>query len=137
VTALEAPGRLVVSSELVTPEAGPGGETLDPRQSRQLAPGSLRPGIEHEHGVRVVRTYRTCSSGLTVATGVDHQFDDRTVSHLRTRLDPRRAHVLFEMDAQVGVPVGIIKWLAYHWASPAPATRATTSGTPTRTCFPS
>jgi alpha,alpha-trehalose phosphorylase len=115
VTALGEPARLVISSELVTPENGPGGETLDPRQSRQLAPGSLQPGIEHEHGVRVIRTYQTCSSGLTVATGVDHQFDDRAVSHLRTRLDPRRAHVLFEMDAPAGVPVGITKWLAYHY----------------------
>jgi len=114
VTALDEPLRLVLSSELRTGTEPVGDElALDPRQSRRLAPGTLVAGLERTDGAGVVRTYRTVRSGLTVAAGMDHDADPGA-RHLATRAGPGRALVLFEVDAQVGVPVGITKWLAYH-----------------------
>ncbi|MGY4644365.1 beta-phosphoglucomutase family hydrolase [Cellulomonas sp. URHB0016] len=119
VTALDAPGRLLIASELVTPAAPDPAEAvaLDPRQSRTLNHGGLEPDMEQVDGMRVVRTYQTHSSGLAVAAGMDHEVDAPAVAHVRTTLDAARAHVVVEVDAQVGVPVGLTKWLAYHYGA--------------------
>ncbi len=114
ITALDRPGRLVVSSELLTPVDAVGEDlTLDPRQTRRLA-GALVPGPERAEGLRVIRTYRTAESGLTVAAGMDHEVDGGAV-HVGTRVDAERARVVFDVDAQVGITVGVTKWLAYHY----------------------
>ncbi|GIG20672.1 hypothetical protein Cch01nite_13960 [Cellulomonas chitinilytica] len=118
VTALDAPARVLLVSELVTPRTAPPEEVAaaDPRQSRSLAHGTLQPDVEQVDDLRVVRTYRTRSSGLAVAAGVDHDLDEG-VTHVRTTTDESRAHVVLELDAQVGVPVGLTKWLAYHYGA--------------------
>jgi alpha,alpha-trehalose phosphorylase len=119
VTALDEPIRLVISSDLVTPEDGSATAlarelAVDPRASRRMAPGTLRLESESDSGERVVRTYRTARSGQGVSAGVDHVLDERGITHVRTRLEPGGAHVLLEIDAQVGETVGFTKWLAYH-----------------------
>ena len=115
VTALGAPARVVISSELVTPQEDDDAElALDPRQGRRLGPGTLLPDVERVDGMQVIRTYRTRSSGLAVATGMGHEIDATSVTDVRTELDHARARVIFEVEASVGVTVGLTKWLAYH-----------------------
>jgi alpha,alpha-trehalose phosphorylase len=114
-TALDAPGHLVISSELRTPEDAPGGAEADPRRSRLVDGQALEPGLEAAEGARVIRSYRTARSGLAVAAGMDHDFDEESVTGVRTRLDGARAQVLFEVDAQPGRTVLLTKWLAYHY----------------------
>ncbi|MBO0715098.1 MAG: hypothetical protein J2P59_10095, partial [Acidimicrobiales bacterium] len=115
VTALDAPGRVVISSELRTSEVVPEGATFDPRRSRPLAGEILEPGVERVEGVRVIRSYRTVGSGMAVAAGMDHDVDDQSVTGVQTRLDTARASVLFEVDAPPGRTVTFTKWLAYHY----------------------
>jgi alpha,alpha-trehalose phosphorylase len=115
VTALDAPSRLVISSELRTPQTAQGEPSLDPRQTRDFTDEVLRPDGERVEGARVIRTYRTGQSGLAVAAGVDHDFDETAVANVRSKLDASRAHVAFEVDAAVGEPVRLTKWLAYHY----------------------
>jgi alpha,alpha-trehalose phosphorylase len=116
VTALDAPSHLVISSELVTPRPAAEGPDLDPRQSRSLTE-TLGPDLERDEGVRVIRTYRTAHSELTVAAGMDHVVDGHAASHVRTKLDAGRAHVVFQVDASPDHPVTITKWLAYHYGA--------------------
>ena len=117
VTALDAPGRLVISSELRTPDGAAEGSALDPRRSRALAGEVLQPGAERAEGVRVIRSYRTARSGLAVAAGMDHEFDGKSITHVGSNLDPARAHVVFEADAALGRTVTLTKWLAYHYGA--------------------
>ncbi|MBO3085937.1 HAD-IA family hydrolase [Cellulomonas fengjieae] len=115
VTALDAPGRLLVASELVTPApAADEDAMLDPRRGRTFR-GALEPDVELVDGLRVVRTYRAPSSGLAVAAGMHHVLDAPAVTHVRTFVDAARAYVVVEVDAQVGAPVGLTKLLAYHY----------------------
>jgi alpha,alpha-trehalose phosphorylase len=117
VTALDAPGRVVISSELRTPRGTSEGATLDPRRTRALTDDVLQPGVERVEGARVVRSYRTVRSGLVVASAVDHEFDENQVTHVRTKLEPAAAQVLFEVDAPSGHTVALTKWLAYHYGA--------------------
>ena len=115
VTALDAPCHVVISSELRTPEGLPAETAADPRRSRLLDGEVLEPGVERVEGVRVIRSCRALGSGLTVAAGMDHDFDEERVTRVRTRVDGARAQVLFEIDAPPGQSVPLIKWLAYHY----------------------
>jgi alpha,alpha-trehalose phosphorylase len=120
VTALDAPAHVMLSSELVTPQHDPVADVvLDPRQSRRLNALELVHG--RSDGVRVVRAYRAPSSGLTVAAGMDHELDGPRIAHVHTRVDATRAQVVFEADLEVGVPVALTKWLAYHHGGEAGA----------------
>ncbi|MEU4690506.1 beta-phosphoglucomutase family hydrolase [Actinoplanes sp. NPDC023714] len=114
-TALDAPGRLVLSSELVTRSGTTATAVLDPRQTRDLAGQALRPDGELTEGARVIRTYRTANSGLAVAAGMDHEFDPADLTSVRTRVDADRARVLFDVHAPAGRTVTLTKWLAYHY----------------------
>ncbi|MEU4219529.1 HAD family hydrolase [Actinoplanes sp. NPDC026623] len=114
-TALDAPGRVVISSELVTRRARTETAAFDPRQTRALDDAALRPDGDREDGVRVIRAYRTARSALRVAAGMDHEFDPGLLTHVRTRLDGRRAYVVFEAEAQPGRTVTLTKWLGYHY----------------------
>ena len=48
---------------------------------------------------------------------MDHEVDAPAVAHVRTSLDATRANVVVEVDAQVGVTVGLTKWLGYHYGA--------------------
>jgi alpha,alpha-trehalose phosphorylase len=117
VTPLDAPARLVISSEMRTPRSTAEGTALDPRRSRALAGEVLQPGIERVEGARVIRSYETARSGLIVAAGMDHELGDRNVTPVRTEFGADRAYVLFDIDAPAGQTVTLTKWLAYHYGA--------------------
>jgi alpha,alpha-trehalose phosphorylase len=114
VTALDAPAHLMIHSDLVTPHSSAVEQRVDPRQSRALAGMTLRADVKRVEGSRVIRTFRTGSSGLTVAAGMDHDFAKGTVRHVRTKVDTDRARVVFEVNVPAGRTVTLTKWLAYH-----------------------
>ena len=117
VTALDRPGRLVLSSELVAPRGEVLGRGLDPRRTRALAEEVLRLDGEQVDGTRVVRAYRTATSGLAVAAGMEHTVDEPHLSHSSTTVDGGRAYVVFDVHAPAGQTVTLYKWLAYHYGS--------------------
>ena len=118
-TALDADVRAVVSSELVVPTGPLEDAATDPRRGHRGGQEPLVPGVEVVDGGRVVRTYRTRSSGLVVGCGMLHQHDEGAVVHLRTTVGPDRAQAQFEIDARAGEPVVLTKWLAYHYGDSA------------------
>jgi alpha,alpha-trehalose phosphorylase len=119
VTALDQPGRLVISSDLVTgPESDGGGLSHDQRRSRQLD-DVLRSVGDDVDGTRVVRSFRTARSGLTVAAAMDHEVGEG-VTLVDTRVDEARARVVFDVVAPVNQTVTLYKWLAYHYGEDDP-----------------
>jgi alpha,alpha-trehalose phosphorylase len=117
VTPLDGPARLVISSEMRTPRSTAEGTALDPRRSRALAGEVLEPGLERVEGGRVIRSYQTARSGLVVAAGMDHEFEDKSVAPVRTEFDASRACVMFELNVPPGQTVTLTKWLAYHYGA--------------------
>ncbi|WP_204293434.1 HAD family hydrolase [Actinoplanes campanulatus] len=114
-TALDAPGRIVISSEMVLPRPATETAAFDPRQTRALEDRALVPDGDRTDGARVIRTYRTARSALRVAAGMDHEFDAGTLTHLRTRLEDDRTTVAFAGEVPTGRTVTLTKWLAYHY----------------------
>jgi alpha,alpha-trehalose phosphorylase len=113
-TTLGAPGRFLVSSELVASRERHGEEGPDPRRGHERRAWTLHRVAEESDGVRVIRTYRTHRSGLTVAVGMDHELDAEAVTHVETKVEPERACVVFQFEAPSETTIGLTKWLAYH-----------------------
>ncbi|MGA7688130.1 MAG: beta-phosphoglucomutase family hydrolase [Jiangellales bacterium] len=114
VTALDAQSRLVVSSDLVTSPRMDQGLPHDQRRSRSFGDDVLTPMGDNTDGPRVVRSFQTKQSGMTVAAGMDHEFGDH-VHYVDTKVDDDRARVVFGIDAPVNETVTIYKWMAYHY----------------------
>ncbi|WP_246050962.1 glycoside hydrolase family 65 protein [Nocardioides guangzhouensis] len=113
VTALDTPARLVLSSELATPPEQ-AVEADDPRQGRGTPANVLKPEAERVAGAEVICTYRAPRSNLAVAAGMAHDFAEGT-RLVNAHTDGDRALVVFEVEAPVGEPATITKWLAYHY----------------------
>ena len=119
VTALDAPSRLVISSELVTPAPSRGGDRRTIRGGAAPSPAtSCSPTSSASTAARVIRTYRTARSGLAVAAGIDHDFDAPThdARPHRPRRRPRPRRVRGRRAGRTR-PSTLTKWLAYHYGA--------------------
>ena len=119
VTAIDAPLRLTIASELRTPRDSADAVSFDPRRSRALGETALQAVSERADGGLVIRTYRTSSSGLAVAAGMDHDLDPPLTTRTTVRGDV--AQVAFDVDLASGQTVTLTKWLAYHYGPADPA----------------
>jgi alpha,alpha-trehalose phosphorylase len=119
VTALDKPAQMVISSDLITSPEAYSGLEHDQRRSRTFGDDVLTPMGDSVDGGHVVRSFRTRSSGLTVAAGMDHEFAGN-MTHIDTRIDDARARVVFDVTAPVNETVTMYKWLAYHYGDDDP-----------------
>jgi alpha,alpha-trehalose phosphorylase len=118
VTALDADTTVTLVSELVTHYRKKDYGTSDPRRGLGFSEGVYEHVGEEvdaqRDGARAVLALRTSRSRLTVAAGMDHQVDGDEVVHLGTTTDGDCATVRYRVEARVGRPVRMVKWLAYH-----------------------
>jgi alpha,alpha-trehalose phosphorylase len=115
VEAVDTPARIVVQSELVANEAGPG-ETDDPRAAAALD----NPLISELHTCNELRAglvHRTRASKLRLAAGMDHVVDgpEGTVTQVESDGDLARVTVTTELAPEQ--PLRVAKFLAYGWSS--------------------
>jgi alpha,alpha-trehalose phosphorylase len=113
VTALDEPTTLTVSSELVTHYRGEESDD-DPRRGLGMPRGVYEPLASEVDGARAMLALRTENSGLTMACGMEHEIAGEAVEHVGTTVDGDSARSRFRIEAEVGRPVVITKWIAYH-----------------------
>jgi len=114
----EAP--VVISSEIIaihrqsiTPEGG------DPRQAKVFHDRVLMPLTQVSQGQRILLCHETQSSKLTLACGIDHDFETACQYSLKTKYTEDFGQVLYSVDAQPGVPIHLTKFMAYHTTATA------------------
>jgi alpha,alpha-trehalose phosphorylase len=112
---LDAPLRVVVQSELVANEPG-GPSSADPRAAAALESPLVSEQF-FDYANRVVLVHSTKASKLRMAAGMDHLIDgpDGTDAAAESFTDVGRVTVA--ADLPVGVPLRIVKFLAYSWSS--------------------
>ena len=88
----------------------------DPRRSEVLRGRVLDPGPTLHDGNRSVLSYRVHNSGMTVAVGVDHDFDSGTDAPWHTDVDgtPDRLRHVFQGVAQAGRTIRLVKTAVFH-----------------------
>jgi alpha,alpha-trehalose phosphorylase len=134
VTVLNAKAPVVVASELVNhaaiidttaSEAGGGAGVAapfddDPRLAKSFKDQVLVPDKMHAEGTRVLKSYVTRSSRMTLGCGMDHVVETENPYAVQSASEAGRGRVVFQIDAQEGKPFRMVKYLTYHTSSSEP-----------------
>src|SRR5690606_14441902 len=96
-------------------------EVADPRKSEQIPDRVLIPHEHWQDGARATLSYRTASSGMTLAVVADHIVDTENEHESRGLIEPDMAKNVFRINAKAGVPITVTKFVAYHTSRGVPA----------------
>jgi len=131
VTLLDADGPVAISSQILNRQDGQDeyhvpaaslGEGFDPRKAEAFAGRVLQPQTRWGDDERLVLSYRSTNSGMTLAVAADHDLETEDEWDVRTQVDDDLAKHVFRVDAKAGHPIRLTKVVTYH----------TSRGVPTR-----
>ncbi len=113
VTLLNADAPVVLSSELTHPPEieGPAG---DPRVSRTFKERVLIPEQNYHNGHRVVQSFRTRSSGMTLACGLDHTLESECAHSHQCSCENDCGRTLFSIEGKQDQTIKLTKFMTYH-----------------------
>jgi alpha,alpha-trehalose phosphorylase len=114
VTLLNADAPVVLSSELEYAQEDHS-TAEDPRGTRGFAESILLPQGHHAQDNRLVQSYITHSSNMTLACGVDHQLETKLPYAHEHRCHADQGRVQFSIDGKKGQTIRLIKFLADFW----------------------
>jgi alpha,alpha-trehalose phosphorylase len=132
VTLLEHRASLAISSQLlnrqdIEPEApmsqaGLGGGSADPRKAESFDRRVLIPrlhGADPDTG-RIKLGYRTAESGMTIGVVADHTLETEAPYSMSVHSEDDMAKVIYQVSAEPGVPVKLVKLVSFHTATTVP-----------------
>jgi alpha,alpha-trehalose phosphorylase len=96
-------------------------ERSDPRLGRKLDHRVLNGELAEDRQGRAVVAYVTTNSEMTLAMGVEHAVE--TANHYETAssVTPDLSEVMITAEAEPGVPIRIVKYIAYQTSRTVPS----------------
>jgi alpha,alpha-trehalose phosphorylase len=113
VTILNARAPVVISSEMVTPLVGED-SVSDPRRAHGLKGQVLQPRFNYVNDQRLLLSHMTARSHMALACGSEHVITTESPYTYKTKCSENAAKVLYNVDAEPGVPITVCKYMAYH-----------------------
>ena len=107
--------QVVVQSELVTNETLPVTER-DPRAAAALS-SPLVSDMFEGHDLEAILLHTTKSSGITVATAMDHRIDGPSDTETAMTTHPDLARLTITATPAPGAPLRVTKFVGYGWSS--------------------
>ena len=107
--------QVVVQSELVTNETLPVTER-DPRAAAALS-SPLVSDMFEGHDLEAILLHTTKSSGITVATAMDHRIDGPSDTETAMTSHPDLARLTITATPAPGAPLRVTKFVGYGWSS--------------------
>ncbi|HEY1517816.1 MAG TPA: glycosyl hydrolase family 65 protein [Solirubrobacteraceae bacterium] len=107
--------QVVVQSELVTNETLPVTER-DPRAAAALS-SPLVSDMFEGHDLEAILLHTTKSSGITVATAMDHRVDGSSDTATAMTTHPDLARLTITATPAPGAPLRVTKFVGYGWSS--------------------
>jgi alpha,alpha-trehalose phosphorylase len=119
VTVLNAKAPVVISSEMITEQSG---QTTgsDPRRARGFEHRILLPQVSYAKDQRIVLSYATNNSKMTLACGIEHAIETACAFSYRNQCSDDAGQVVFSIDAQPDKPFHLTKYMTYHISRSAP-----------------
>ncbi|WP_110590518.1 glycoside hydrolase family 65 protein [Microbacterium suaedae] len=133
VTVLNADAPVVINCQIINRQDGEDvyggrpaaarntGEKTDPRKAERISERVLVPQEYWQVGARSTLSYRTSSSGMTLAVVADHTIETENEYESRGLIEPDIAKNVFRVEAKAGVPVTVTKYVSYHTSRGVPA----------------
>lgn len=119
VTALDAPARFIVASEIAYRHAGLTNDQ-DPRRARGFLERPLHPVTHYSQDHRIVLCHQTRASQMVLACGIDHVLQTECDYYHETKCSEDFGAVIFYLDAEPNVPVRLTKFMTYFTGRTAP-----------------
>lgn len=119
VTVLNARAPVIISSQLINMDIRHT-EEFDPRKARGFKERPLVPQGSYANDRRLVLSYMTRNSKMTLACGAEHQIETQCPYSYQSECSDDIGKVVFSVDALPGEPVNITKYLTYHTSRSAP-----------------
>jgi alpha,alpha-trehalose phosphorylase len=119
VTVLNAEAPIVISSEMRNEDAFEA-KTNDPRRPKGFRGRVLQPRLCESDGLRVAMGHQTKSSGMTLACCADHVIETECPLSHEVNCSEDKCKVIFTATAKPGVPIHLVKLMAYHTSRSAP-----------------
>jgi alpha,alpha-trehalose phosphorylase len=119
VTVLNAKAPVIISSQLINMDIELT-EEFDPRKARGFEERPLVPQGSYANDRRLVLSYMTRNSKMTLACGAEHQIETQCPYSYQTECSDDIGKVVFSVNALPGEPVNITKYLTYHTSRSAP-----------------
>jgi alpha,alpha-trehalose phosphorylase len=119
VTVLNAKAPVVISSQLVNLDSEQD-EDFDPRKARSFEERPLVGRGHKAENLRVMLSYRTRNSGMTLACGAEHLIETNCQYLSQSECSVDLGKVVFTVNALPGEPIKITKYLTYHTSRGAP-----------------
>jgi alpha,alpha-trehalose phosphorylase len=112
VTVLNAKAPVVISSEMITEQSA---QTTgsDPRRARGFEHRILLPQVSYANDKRIVLSYATNNSKMTLACGIEHVIETACEFSYRNQCSD-------DIDAQPDKPFHLTKYMTYHTSRSAP-----------------
>ena len=121
VTLLNAPASIVISSEMKANQPSALIDANDPRQTRGFAEHVLHHRTAYGNGRRIVLCHATEKSCLTLSCGTDHLLETTCPHDHKVVHNDDFGQVAFTIDAQLGCPIHLSKFMVYHTSQTASA----------------
>jgi len=129
VTMLDTEAPVVVSSQTLNRQDGRDeyhvraaaqGGGPDPRKGEEFEARVLEPQMHSAVDGRILLGYRCANSKMTLAVGADHEIITQNLYSERISADQDTGKMVYQVQAQPGVPVKIIKTVSYHTSRGVP-----------------
>jgi alpha,alpha-trehalose phosphorylase len=120
VTILNAKAPIVISSEMHYDASARASEG-DPRLAKGFKERVLLPQQHWVKDRRIVLSHITRNSRMTLACGVEHEFETKSPYIYDSQCSEDDGKVVFSVDAQPGVPIRLVKYMTYHTSDHFPA----------------
>ena len=92
----------------------------DPRRAHGLKGQVLQPRSNYVNDQRLLLSHMTAYSHLALACGSEHTITTESPYTYKTQCSENAAKVLYNVDAEPGVPITICKYMAYHKSKTQP-----------------
>lgn len=113
VTLLKGDAPIIISSEVrYEPENTEGSN--DPRLAKTFRERVLLPEHHEELEQRLLLSHKTRNSGMTIACGIDHQFESSCEFDYTHECSEDIGKVVYSVEAKEGATIRLTKYITYH-----------------------
>jgi alpha,alpha-trehalose phosphorylase len=92
----------------------------DPRRAKRPNHRVLNVEVADARENRLLLGYRTTNSGMTLGIGVDHHIETAASHEIAVSPDPDAGEMVVTAEPTAGVPIRIVKYMAYQSSRSAP-----------------
>ena len=114
VTVLNAKAPVDISSEMRNQEPTEEVDDNDPRRAQRFKERVLLPKLNWVKDYRIMLGHSTKSSQMSLVCGIDHTLETECPYSYKSKCEEDGGKVVFSIDAQPGVPIKLVKYMAYH-----------------------